>query len=201
MKFSFALLLTLVFIAPQAARAQEEPGNIIMAFRSVALGDKNRYVCIPQVYSDPGNWLDLSVVASAPLEPVKRVRFQIVWPSGVSHDPGVLAFPGAVDLSEPGDDIWDIQLPECYDDYPQTYPSMYLVNYTVTSTAGTGWVCTYGDDVPNPIWTSCTGETFEAPLFDLGDDWVDGCFPFGGQFEYCAVPVQDLSWGTLKASY
>ena len=198
MKYAFALLLMLIVIAPQASSAQDEPGNIFMAFRSAAIGDPYYYVCIPYTYG-PGRWVDLAVYARSPLVPVKRVRFQIAWPPGVNHDPGVLRFPGAVDLSGPGDDIWDIQLPECYDT-PVTYPTMCLVSYPHTTSVDLGWVCTYGDQVPQPTWTACSGETFDAPLFDLGDDWEDGCIPFG-VFDNCAVPTRDFSWGTLKASY
>jgi len=195
MKYVFMLLLAMGLFAPQASRAQEEPGNIIIAAVS-ALPEGPYFVCIPPTW--PGGWSVVEVWARPPLQPVNRVRFQIAWPPDLSHDPGELAYSGSTDLSDPGDDIWDIQLPECHDS-PDPYPSIPLVYYIIRGTLGTGWVCTYGDEVPRPIWTSCSGETFEAPLFDLGDDWEDGCFPYG--ILECAVATQDRSWGTLKASY
>jgi len=197
MKYLFMLLLVSILSAPQLSRAQDEPGNILIMWESVSM-DGNLYVCIPQFIQNYGRWLTVTVVARAPLEPVNRVRFQMTWPLGLSHDPGVLVYPGAVDLSAPGDDVWDIQLPECYESTSR-YPSMPFVDYRITGAPGPEWVCTYGDVVPQPTWTSCSGETFDAPLFTMGGDWEEGCFPSG--VEYCPVATQQMSWGTLKASY
>ncbi len=187
--FACGLFLFLLLSLTPNTNAQDVPGNVFLGVPSIL----THYVlvCLPPeggVYA----------LATEPLEPVKSVRFQVTWPDGVDHDQGSVIWPGAVDVSEPGDDIWDIVFEECRDKPGST---LYLVNYGGVDYHGQrGWMCPYGDVVPRPVWTLCSGETIEASLFDMGPSWVDGCSPFGNNF--CEViPAQAQSWGMLKSSY
>ncbi len=131
------LLSLLLFLAP-STNAQDVPGNVFLGVPSIL----THYVlvCLPPeggVYA----------LATEPLEPVKSVRFQVTWPDGVDHDQGSVIWPGAVDVSEPGDDIWDIVFEECRDKPGST---LYLVNYGGVDYHGQrGWMCPYGDVVPD----------------------------------------------------
>ena len=190
MRLTFGLILVLFFALPLTSNAQDVPGNVYLGVPSVLL-TSYVVVCLPP---DGG----VFAFATAPLEPVKSVRFQITWPAGVGHDQGSVIWPGAVDVSNTGDDIWEIEFDGCFDTPGAT---LELVGYGgVNFHGGQGWMCAYGNQVPKPVWTLCSGETIEGELFDVGLDWVDGCSPYGSY--YCSViPAPPESWGTLKSSY
>lgn len=185
------LLLLLLSLAP-STNAQDVPGNVYLGTPSILLASYVD-VCLPP------EWGPVTVYATEPLEPVKSVRFQVTWPAGVDHDPGsVPTWQGAVDVSAPGDDVWEIEFQECLDSPGRT---LYLVSYGGVDYHGqTGWMCPFGDQVPRPVWTLCSGETIEAPLFDVGPDWVDGCTPYGS-YDCWVIPTPSQSWGMLKSSY
>lgn len=162
MRLIFLLLFALVLALPLTTNAQDVLGNVYLGVPT-ALPINLQSVCLPPVgYA--------YVFATSPLEPVKAVRFQITWPGGVDHDQGSVIEQGAVDVSEPGDDVWKIQFEQCLD-HPTT---LWLVVYGGVDFHGSrGWMCAYGDEVPKPVWTLCSGGTIEGELFDVGPDWMD----------------------------
>jgi hypothetical protein len=139
----------------------------------------------------------LYLEARVPEGGAEGVRFEISW-AGNTVDPvsAELVNPNFVDVSSPGDNVWDIHFDHCLE--PNSYVRLLSLGELPSTAYG---ACTTGAAVPVPVWALCSGETQVGPLYHYGEPWPyfeDGCFydDFRGP-----IPNRQESWSALRSRY
>lgn len=187
-----AFIVALLTLPHSRAAAQDaEPGALYIATPSPLITGGSMIVCACRdVY-------ELYLEARVPEAGAEGVRFEISW-DGFSTDPvsAELVDPDFVDVSSPGDNVWDIHFDHCLE--PNSYVRLLALGELPSTVFG---ACTTGSEVPVPVWTLCSGETQAGPLYHYAAHWSyfeDGCFydDFHGP-----ISNRQESWSVLRSRY
>ena len=192
-------VLVVLLAAPAAAQHYSEPENgaLLLGHEGPTLPlEPGLWLCPPYFYGTFPYIFDLW--AWLPDEPVIGVRFSVIIPEGSGVSPLSL-YSGIVDLSEPGDLVFDLVFDECLHPTPGELVPLHAF-MALGWPRGPAWMCITSPDNIQAEWTTCEGETMPVDTYPPeGLSYPPGCFSVS--VDFCAVGTEGESWSTVKVRY
>lgn len=195
-----ALFLCSLMLSPTPSSAQTlrdpQPGDVLFIHDVwSAVLDLPQYhdACFESIVG-----LELDVQVFAPSQGATGVEFDVLVPDGYFVLSRTILVENAVDLSEEGDEHWQLRFDSCF----ETEEWVPVISYELASfLPSTIEICITGPDAGRPTWIDCDGSPQPGSLWPPDYEvYNEGCAiinPTG----FCPVEAARANWGAIKARY